>query len=176
VRIFRQALSRNDAVESWERTRPACCRRRRAVGFVPPFATPFGEANGSSKHLRRDAANHTPEACAPIPTAWIRLSFGTTRKANSPRIIMAGGSIHPFVIRQGLQGGRQGESASAILRTIAVSINIGANANPVGLTCWSANPAAQQRRPTTRCANVVVIFYNTRPQFVSRRIRADNSE
>jgi hypothetical protein len=77
--IFRQALSRNDAVESWERTRPACCRRRRAVGFVRPFATPFGEANGSSKRLRRDAANHTPEACAPIPTASFRLSIGKNK-------------------------------------------------------------------------------------------------
>jgi hypothetical protein len=40
---------------------------------------------------------------------------------------------------------------------MAVPINIGTKAKPVGLTCWSANPAAQQRRPTTRCADVVVI-------------------
>jgi len=43
--------------------------------------------------------------------------------------------------------------------SIAVSINSGTNADPVGLTCGSADPAAQQRRPTKRCANVVVIFY-----------------
>jgi len=42
---------------------------------------------------------------------------------------------------------------------MAVPINIGTKAKPAGLTCWSANPAAQQRRPTTRCADVVVICY-----------------
>ena len=42
---------------------------------------------------------------------------------------------------------------------IAVSINISTNVKPVVLTCGFANPAAQQRRPTTRCANVVVICY-----------------
>jgi hypothetical protein len=42
----------------------------------------------------------------------------------------------------------------------AVSVNIGTKAKPVGLTCWSASPAAQQRRPTTRCPNVVVICYS----------------
>jgi hypothetical protein len=42
---------------------------------------------------------------------------------------------------------------------IAVSVNIGTKAKPVGLTCWSASPAAQQRRPTTGCPNVVVICY-----------------
>ncbi len=31
---------------------------------------------------------------------------------------------------------------------IAVSIYIGTNVHWVGLTCWSANKAAQQRRPT----------------------------
>jgi len=43
--------------------------------------------------------------------------------------------------------------------SIAVSINSGTNADPVGLTYRSADPAAQQRRPTKRCANVVVICY-----------------
>jgi hypothetical protein len=42
---------------------------------------------------------------------------------------------------------------------MAVSINPGTNAGPVGLTCWSADPAARQRRPTKRCANVVVICH-----------------
>jgi hypothetical protein len=42
----------------------------------------------------------------------------------------------------------------------AVSINSGTNADPVGLTCRSADPDAQQRRPTRRCANVIVICYN----------------
>ena len=50
-------------------------------------------------------------------------------------------------------------SALRSLCSIVVSINIGTNAKPVGLTCWSANPAAQQRRPTTKCTNVVVICY-----------------
>jgi hypothetical protein len=43
---------------------------------------------------------------------------------------------------------------------MAVSINLGTSAKSVGLTCGSANPAAQQRRPATRCVNVVVICYN----------------
>jgi hypothetical protein len=47
---------------------------------------------------------------------------------------------------------------------MAVPINIGTKAKPVGLTCWSANPAAQQRRPTTRCADVVVICYTFDPK------------
>ena len=45
------------------------------------------------------------------------------------------------------------------VKDMAVSINSGTNADPVGLTCRSADPAAQQRRPTKRCANVVVICY-----------------
>ena len=43
---------------------------------------------------------------------------------------------------------------------MAVSINLGTNANPVGLTCWSANPAAQQRRPANQCAKVVLIRHS----------------
>jgi hypothetical protein len=30
-------------------------------------------------------------------------------------------------------------------------------ADVAGLTCWSANPAAQQRRPTSQCVNVVCL-------------------
>ena len=62
---------------------------------------------------------------------------------------------------------------SGLPTTIVVSINIGTNAKPVGLTCWSANPAAQQRRPTTKYTNVVVICYiNNGLQFCEdKRIR-----
>jgi hypothetical protein len=35
------------------------------------------------------------------------------------------------------------------------------HAKQVGLTCWSANPAAQQRRPTTEFSDVVVICYKS---------------
>ena len=56
------------------------------------------------------------------------------------------------------------------LGNIAVSVNIGTKAKPVGLTCWSASSAAQQRRPTTRCPNVVVICYI--PQLADSRVAA----
>jgi len=47
-----------------------------------------------------------------------------------------------------------------MIRTIiAVSNHLGTSAKQVGLTCGSANPAAQQRRPTNRYAMVVVICY-----------------
>jgi len=36
------------------------------------------------------------------------------------------------------------------VKDMAVSINSGTNAYPVGLTCWSVDPAAQQRHPTRR--------------------------
>ena len=42
---------------------------------------------------------------------------------------------------------------------MAVSINIGTSAKLVGLTCGSANPAAQQCRHTTQCVNLVVICH-----------------
>jgi len=41
---------------------------------------------------------------------------------------------------------------------MALFNKIGTNPKPLGLTCWSVNPAAQQRRPATECANVVMIF------------------
>jgi len=43
---------------------------------------------------------------------------------------------------------------------MAVSINIGTNAQSVGLTCGSANTSARQRRPTNQCVKVVVICYS----------------
>ena len=43
---------------------------------------------------------------------------------------------------------------------IAFSVNLGTKAKPVGLTGWSASPAAQQHRPTTGGPNVVVICYS----------------
>ena len=61
----RPNLSRIDAVENGERTRPACCRRRRAVGLVPPFCPHRSVKGMVGRRLRRDATNHTPEACAP---------------------------------------------------------------------------------------------------------------
>ena len=45
---------------------------------------------------------------------------------------------------------------------MAVAINIGTTPKLVGLTCGSANPAAQQRRPAIRCADLVVICQSNR--------------
>lgn len=49
-----------------ERTRPACRRRRRVVGFVQPFSLHCLEKQFVHESLRRDAANDTPEAVLPI--------------------------------------------------------------------------------------------------------------
>jgi hypothetical protein len=63
-----------------------------------------------------------------------------------------------------------------LVNIMAVSINLGTSAKSVGLTCGSANPAAQQRRPTTRCVNVVVICYSAIRVKVSRGATTEISQ
>ena len=44
---------------------------------------------------------------------------------------------------------------------MAVSINIGTNTNPAGLTCWSAKRRRGSAALPCPCANVVSICYKT---------------
>ena len=60
---------------------------------------------------------------------------------------------------------------------MAVSINIGANANPVGLTCWSAKRRRSSAALPCPCANVVLICHiNAARKFCAadgRRLSSD---
>ena len=68
-------LSRNNSVGNGERTRPACCRRRPAVGFAFPRITHrLVLQSGSGKFAAGRRKPHAGGMCSPPPTAWTRLS------------------------------------------------------------------------------------------------------
>src|ERR1041384_7123757 len=59
-------LSLNHPVGFWERTRPACCRRRRAVGLLPPRIVP------------------------PVPSAQLRPEFGQHQRPSASPLSVPG--------------------------------------------------------------------------------------
>ena len=78
----RSALSRNDAVENGERMRPACCRRRRAVGFVlTNLPTVWWRTAVGEKFAARRRQPHTRGVCSPFSTTSSRLRPFTNRRA-----------------------------------------------------------------------------------------------
>ena len=67
-------LSRTYAVENGERMRPACCRRRRAVGFVlTNLPTVWWRTAGGETFAARRRKPHARGVCSPLFTASFRL-------------------------------------------------------------------------------------------------------
>jgi hypothetical protein len=66
--------SRNNLVGSGERTRPACCQRRPAVGLAFPLVTHrLVIQSGRRKFAAGRRKPHAGGMCSPLPTAWIWL-------------------------------------------------------------------------------------------------------
>ena len=82
----RSCLSRNDAIGSGERTRPACCRRRPDVGLAFPLITHrLVLQSGRGKFAAGRRKPHAGGMCSPPLTAWKRLSIaGVTDTGNLP--------------------------------------------------------------------------------------------
>jgi hypothetical protein len=73
------SLSRNNPVGSGERTRPACCRRRPAVGLAFPIITHrLVIQSGTGEFAAGRRKPHAGGMCSPPPTAWTRLRLAIT--------------------------------------------------------------------------------------------------
>ena len=69
------SLSRSDAVENGERMRPACCRRRRAAGFVlTNLPTVWWRTSVCEKFAARRRKPHARGVCSPLSTTSFRLN------------------------------------------------------------------------------------------------------
>ena len=75
------------SVGNGERPRPACCRRRRAVGFVTLiFPQGLGHKICWTRFAARRRKPHAGGVCSPILTAWIRFNVpcGVAREISGP--------------------------------------------------------------------------------------------
>ena len=75
------------AMGNGERTRPACCRRRRAVGFVTLiFPQGLGHKICWTRFAARRRKPHAGGVCSPILTAWIPFNVprGVARELSGP--------------------------------------------------------------------------------------------
>ena len=123
--------------------------------WLTDFSIPHSAFLAASKQSEDGRIPHLKKMVGTVrfelTTSWTR-----TKRATKLRYVPTSGRI---LTVQSPQRNAKSSHAKREPRAKTRRTQSFLDCNPVGLTCWSAGPAARQRRPNKRCANVVVICH-----------------